>query len=78
MQLVVSVQIAPKEVLVTKGGLSSGTAKLLAQPPIPLQLSYVEPGKEFPDPTSPLQSLTALVSKLVCNLTLTSACLCIV
>lgn len=59
------VQIAPKEVLVTKGGLSSATAKLLAQPPIPLQLSYVEPGKEFPDPASPLQTLVKLVIRIV-------------
>ena len=54
-------QIAPKEVLITKGGLSPPTAKLLAQPPVPLQLSYVEAGKEFPDPASPVQSIVAQV-----------------
>lgn len=45
----------------TRAGLSSATAKLLAQPPIPLQLAYVEFGKEFPDPASPLQTLVKLV-----------------
>lgn len=51
-------QVAPREVLTTKGGLSSATARLLAQPPVPLQLSYVEAGTEFPDAATTLQTLT--------------------
>ncbi|KAL0023612.1 hypothetical protein WJX77_007042 [Trebouxia sp. C0004] len=51
-------QVAPKEVLTTKGGSSAATARLLAQPPVPLQLSYVEAGTEFPDAACTLQTLT--------------------
>ncbi|KAK9846574.1 hypothetical protein WJX81_006840 [Elliptochloris bilobata] len=43
-------QVAPREVLFARGGLSAATARCLASPPVPLQLSPVEPGAEFPDP----------------------------
>ena len=55
--VVIRWQVAPKEVLTTKGGLSPATARLLAQPPVPLQLSYVEAGSEFPDANCSLDSL---------------------
>ncbi|KAL3140400.1 hypothetical protein ABBQ38_004660 [Trebouxia sp. C0009 RCD-2024] len=50
-------QVAPKEVLTTKGSLSPTTARLLAQPPVPLQLSYVDAGSEFLDATCSLDML---------------------
>lgn len=43
-------QVAPREVLFPRGQLSAATARCLASPPVPLQLSPVEPGAEFPDP----------------------------
>lgn len=55
-------QVAPKEVLTTKGGLSPATARLLSQPPVPLQLSYVDAGSEFPDASSSLEALSKQVS----------------
>lgn len=61
-----SCQVAPREVLTTKGGLSAATARLLAQPPIPLQLSYVEAGTEFPDAACTLQTLTEQVFHSYC------------
>lgn len=36
--------------LFPRGQLSAATARCLASPPVPLQLSPVEPGAEFPDP----------------------------
>ena len=42
-----SCQVAPSKVPTTKGGLSAAMAQLLAQPPVPLQLSYVEADTEF-------------------------------
>ena len=54
-------QVAPREVLITKGGLSAATMRLLAQPPVPLQLSYVEAGTEFPDAACTLHTLTQQV-----------------
>ena len=43
-------QIAPKELLIARGGMTRTTERLLASPPVPLQLSPVQPGTEFPEP----------------------------
>jgi len=42
-------QVAPREVLFARNRLTGPTARCLASPPIPLLLSPVEPGAEFPD-----------------------------
>ena len=44
-------QIAPKELLTARGGMTKTTDRLLTSPPVPLQLSSVQPGSEFPDPS---------------------------
>ena len=54
-------QVAPKEVLTTRNGLSAPTLRLLAQPPVPLQLSYVDAATEFPEAMSSLQTLSKQV-----------------
>ncbi|KAK9819817.1 hypothetical protein WJX72_002734 [[Myrmecia] bisecta] len=43
-------QVAPKELLYARGSLSATTMRLLAAPPVPLQLSAVVPISEFPEP----------------------------
>ncbi|KAK9867213.1 hypothetical protein WJX84_002119, partial [Apatococcus fuscideae] len=43
-------QIAPRELLTARGGLTKTTERLLTSPPVPLQLSTVQPGSEYPDP----------------------------
>ena len=44
-------QIAPKELLTARRGMTKTTDRLLTSPPVPLQLSSVQPGSEFPDPS---------------------------
>lgn len=67
--------MAPREVLITKGGLSAATMRLLAQPPVPLQLSYVEAGTEFPDAACTLQTLTQQVRSVVAGACILGACI---
>ncbi|KAK9852353.1 hypothetical protein WJX84_008725 [Apatococcus fuscideae] len=44
-------QIAPRELLTARGSMTKTTDRLLTSPPVPLQLSSVQPGSEFPDPS---------------------------
>ena len=55
-------QVAPKEILYPRNGLSSITARHLAHPPVPLQATAVKHGSEFPEPGDALQKLENLVS----------------
>ena len=49
-------QVAPKELLIPTGMLSPATQRALMHPPIPLQLSNVPPGPEFPAPDGSLRT----------------------
>ena len=55
-------QIAPRELLTARGGLTKTTERLLTSPPVPLQLSTVQPGSEYPDPAD----IAAMQDKKVC------------
>ncbi len=50
-------QVAPKEVLFSKLGLSRATGKCLSYPPMPLQATPVKLGSEFPEPADALDKL---------------------
>ena len=52
-----TLQVAPKEVLVARGCLSTPTQRLLGQPPVPLKQAIVVPGHEFPFPEASVQSM---------------------
>jgi len=51
------VQVAPKEVLFPKLGLSRATGRCLSYPPMPLQATAVKLGTEFPEPADALDKL---------------------
>ncbi|KAK9813990.1 hypothetical protein WJX73_008383 [Symbiochloris irregularis] len=57
-------QVAPREILVARGQLSQATLRALASPPSPTQLSPVNLGSEFPDPTLFAGDPKALQGKL--------------
>ena len=57
-------QVAPKEILFPRGGLSSATMRALAAPPFPTQLSPVNPLSEFPDPNALPRDITSLERRL--------------
>ena len=48
--------MAPREVLIPQGMLSPATLRALMHPPIPLQVSNVTPGPEFPAPDQGLRT----------------------
>lgn len=54
-------QVAPKEVLYPRHGLSAATARCLSFPPLPLLATAVKPGAEFPEPPDALRRLEHLV-----------------
>ena len=54
-------QVAPREVLFARGGLSNATQRCLAFPPVPLQMAPVEPHTEFPDAADAAARLDSLV-----------------
>lgn len=56
--------MAPREILYPRGGLSSATARALASPPFPTQLSAVNPGSEFPEPQALPHEAAALQRQL--------------
>ena len=63
------VQVAPRELLIPTGMLSPATHRALMHPPIPLQLSNVPPGPEFPAPDGTLRT-SASAGKVFGNLQL--------
>ena len=48
--------MAPREILIPQGMLSPATHRALMHPPIPLQVSHVTPGREFPAPDGALRA----------------------
>ena len=56
-------QVAPKEVLYPRSGLSSATARCLSFPPLPLLATAVKAGAEFPEPQDALRALEDMVCR---------------